>query len=107
MTKVTVARVIDGDTIELIGGQRVRLIGIDAPELGSPGGNEATQFVKKMVEGRDVWLQADGDSLDRFGRMRRYVWLREPTDPNDENQMRLYQLNTILLLKGLARPAGR
>ncbi|MCL2232661.1 MAG: thermonuclease family protein [Treponema sp.] len=103
LTQATVVRVIDGDTIELAGGERVRLIGVDAPERGRPGANEAAQFVRERTEGRTVWLEADGANQDRHGRLRRYVWLQQPANPRDENQIRQYQLNALLLANGHAR----
>ena len=102
LTQATVLRVIDGDTIELSGGEHVRLIGVDAPEIGSPGSNEAARFVRERVEGRTVWLEADGADRDRHGRLRRYVWLQQPTDPRDAGQIRQHQLNALLLANGLA-----
>jgi endonuclease YncB( thermonuclease family) len=103
LTEAIVVRVIDGDTIVLNNGERVRLIGIDAPEIGEPGADEATQFVRERVEGLTVWLEADGADRDRFGRLRRYVWLQQPSNTLDENQIRQYQLNALLLENGLAR----
>jgi len=50
-----VKRVIDGDTIQLSNGERVRLIGVDTPETKHPKkpveyfGKEASAFTKKMV----------------------------------------------------------
>ena len=102
LTQATVSRVIDGDTIELTSGERVRFIGVDAPERGEAGANEATQFVRELVEGRTVWLEADGADRDRWGRLRRYVWLRQPTNPRDENEIRQFQLNALLLQAGHA-----
>jgi len=102
LTEATVLRVIDGDTIVLTCGERVRLIGIDAPERGEAGANEATQFVREKVEGLTVWLEADGPDRDRIGRLRRYVWLQQPTNTQDENQIRQNQLNALLLENGLA-----
>ena len=103
LTEAIVVRVIDGDTIVLNNGERVRLIGIDAPEIGEPGADEATQFVRERVEGLTVWLEADGADRDRFGRLRRYVWLQQPSNTQDENQIRQHQLNALLLENGLAR----
>ena len=103
LTEAIVVRVIDGDTIVLNDGERVRLIGIDAPEIGEPGADEATQFVRERVEGLTVWLEADGTDRDRFGRLHRYVWLQQPSNTLDENQIRQHQLNALLLENGLAR----
>ena len=57
-----VARVIDGDTIELENGGKVRLIGVDTPETVHPNkpveyfGKEASEFSKKLLEGETVKL---------------------------------------------------
>jgi micrococcal nuclease len=103
LTEAFVTRVIDGDTIVLSSGERVRLIGIDAPEIGEPGADEATNFVREAVEGKTVWLESSGADTDRFGRLRRYVWLQQPTDTECEIQQQRYQLNAILVANGLAR----
>lgn len=75
-----VARVIDGDTIEIEGGERVRYIGIDAPESVTPGkpvgcfGPEASEGNRSLVEGRTVRLEKDTTDRDRYGRLLRYVY---------------------------------
>ena len=102
ITEAHVTRVIDGDTIELADGRRVRLIGIDAPEIGEAGADEATQFVSDLILDQTVWLEPDGDDTDRFGRLRRYVWVQEPVDPTDEHEIKAYMLNALLLEHGLA-----
>jgi len=102
LTQATVLRVIDGDTIVLVGGERVRLIGVDAPEVGQPGASEATQFVRQMTEGATVWLESDGNDRDAHGRLRRYVWLQQPSNPRDASEIRAHQLNALLLANGLA-----
>ena len=73
-----VARVGDGDSIELADGTRVRLVQIDAPELGVREcyGVEATDALRELVPpGAFVRLEADPrlDDVDRFGRLLRYV----------------------------------
>ena len=103
LTEATVARVIDGDTIVLADGERVRLIGMDAPEVGRPGADQATRFVRERVQGQTVWLEADGRDRDAHGRLRRYVWLQRPTNPQNETQIRRYMLNALLLSNGHAR----
>ena len=73
-----VARVIDGDTIEIAGGVRVRYIGIDAPEVHSGEeayGREAWAVNREMVEGKLVRLEKDVSERDRYGRLLRYVYV--------------------------------
>ena len=75
--KTRVARVVDGDTIVVDGGERVRYVGIDAPETGEapePLGVEATEMNRRLVEGRDVLLVKDTSDRDRFGRLLRLVY---------------------------------
>ena len=76
-----VIRVIDGDTIELENGQRVRYIGIDTPETVDPRkavqcfGVEATHRNKQLVEGKRVRLEKDVSKTDKYGRLLRYVYV--------------------------------
>jgi micrococcal nuclease len=71
---VTVTRVIDGDTIEVSDGNRVRLIGIDTPERGECGYDEATAALRSLIGGAQVRLVPGArDDVDRYGRLLRYV----------------------------------
>lgn len=78
---VHVKRVVDGDTLLLESGTRVRLIGIDTPESVKPNspvepfGPEASEFTKKMVEGRDVTLEFDRERLDQYDRLLAFVFI--------------------------------
>jgi micrococcal nuclease len=69
------------------------------------GATEATEFVRNLIEGQYVWLEIDGDEEDRFGRLRRYVWLTYPENPNYENTIRQYMINAKLLEQGFAELA--
>jgi micrococcal nuclease len=85
-TLATVGRVIDGDTISLASGQRVRLVQIDSTELGSGEcySRKAAQALRRLIpEGSSIRLEADPalDQVDRYGRLLRYVW-RESTNIN-------------------------
>lgn len=73
--RVFVGRVIDGDTIEIEGGKRVRLLGIDAPEKGQFLYNESTEWLTSKIEGREVKLEADEEKRDKYGRLLKYVFL--------------------------------
>jgi endonuclease YncB( thermonuclease family) len=71
----TVERVIDGDTVEMANGDRVRLIGIDTPELGDCGAEEATDQLEALVLGEYVDLVNPGSvqDTDRYDRLLRYI----------------------------------
>jgi micrococcal nuclease len=76
-----VLRVVDGDTVdvELDGRrERVRLIGVDTPEVhGSVEhyGEEASAFAKERLTGAEVSLELDAEERDRYGRLLAYLWL--------------------------------
>lgn len=80
---VRVTRVIDGDTIEISGGQKVRYIGVDTPETVDPNqptgcfGKEASLKNQELVLGRQVRLEKDVSETDRFSRLLRYVYITE------------------------------
>ena len=73
-----VTQVIDGDTITIEGGYRVRYIGIDTPEVYpqvEAFGVEAWQANRELVEGKRVRLERDVSETDRYGRLLRYVYV--------------------------------
>jgi len=73
--RVRVVRVIDGDTLVVAGGERVRLIGVDTPELRPVEcyGRAATAELRRLVGGGQVRLERDVDERDRYGRLLAYV----------------------------------
>jgi micrococcal nuclease len=71
---VTVARVVDGDTIELTNGRRVRYIGINTPERDQPYYPEATALNRQLVEGKNVQMEFDLETFDQYGRSLAYIW---------------------------------
>ena len=72
-----VSRVIDGDTIELNNGQKVRYIGIDTPEINQNEcfAYESTQKNVELVLNKEVRLEKDTSETDKYGRLLRYVWI--------------------------------
>lgn len=79
-----VARVIDGDTIEVVFRSRsldVRLIGVDTPETVHPSepvecfGPQASSFTERRLGGERIRLEFDLDRIDPYGRTLAYVWL--------------------------------
>jgi len=75
-TKVT--RIIDGDTFETENGEKVRLIGINAPEITDIFGQESKRHLSQLINGLTVELAEDQTSNDRdkYNRLLRYVFLQ-------------------------------
>ena len=75
--KWVVTKVVDGDTIWAVRAgvkRKVRLIGIDTPEVGQCGYTEATRNLRGIIGGQPVTLTAGArDDVDRYGRLLRYV----------------------------------
>jgi micrococcal nuclease len=78
----TVTRVVDGDTVDISpsveGRSRVRLIGMDTPEISfgaQPYGPEASAFAKRELDGEEVRLELDVQKIDPYGRLLAYVYL--------------------------------
>jgi len=76
----SVLRVVDGDTLVLEGGEKVRLIGVNTPESVDPRrpvqwfGREAAAFAKSLLQGRRVRMEQDVEKRDRYGRTLGYLW---------------------------------
>lgn len=102
-TDVLVTRAVDGDTLVLETGERVRLIGIDTPEMHESDklyrdsdssqqdieiikamGRQSYEFTKRLVEGKRVSLEFDVEKQDRYKRMLAYVYLKDGTFVNAE-----------------------
>ncbi len=75
-----VVRVLDGDTIETTDGIKVRLIGIDSPEIKNENNitecfaEEAKNRLESLVLGKEVSLVKDISETDDYGRLLRYVY---------------------------------
>lgn len=91
-----VSRVIDGDTFVLENGTKVRIIGVDTPELKHPRkgkeaySEEAFIFTKNLIEHKVVTLELDTQLFDRYKRLLAYVFVDDVF------------LNEVLLLEGMA-----
>lgn len=89
-TKYRVRWVVDGDTIILADGQKVRYIGINAPELAredhveEPYAEEASRFNARLIMHKQVRLEFDIEPNDRFQRRLAYIFLNDGTFVNAE-----------------------
>jgi len=76
-----VVHVVDGDTVDVAGGERIRVIGIDTPESGQPCATQATTAMSALVLNKPVRLTPGArDDRDRYGRLLRYLDLIDGTD---------------------------
>jgi micrococcal nuclease len=98
-----VTRVVDGDTLVLENNEKVRLIGIDTPEMHESSklnrdaqrfgqdvaaikqlGRRSYEFTKKLVEGKRIRLEFDLERTDKYKRTLAYVYLLDGTFVNAE-----------------------
>lgn len=95
--EASVERAVDGDTLDLAepveGLSRVRLVGVDAPELEGeggepePGAEEVASFTASDLEGERVLLELDEEATDPYRRLLAYVW-REQEPSRSERTVR-------------------
>lgn len=75
-----VIKVYDGDTIEIEDGRKIRLIGVDAPEVDSPYSREepfgarSKQYLTTLLSGKKIAVRTGKEPFDRFGRTLAYVY---------------------------------
>ena len=95
--KYQVAKVYDGDTIVLKNGEKVRLLGINTPEIesryrqGEAGGYVAKKWLQDKLKQGDVYLEYDQKKRDKYNRLLAHLFL-----PSGEH------LNKLMLEQGLA-----
>ena len=109
---VRVEMVYDGDTFRISGGEKVRLVGIDTPEMHESNklfrdaarsgqdihairqmGRKAYDFVRPLIEGKNVRLEFDIEKRDKYGRLLAYAYLEDGTF-----------LNRLIIERGYASP---
>ncbi|HKJ82977.1 MAG TPA: thermonuclease family protein [Mariprofundaceae bacterium] len=89
-TWVKVAYVYDGDTFRAANGDKIRLLGINTPEIthgsepGEPMGKEAAAALRRIIGGKTVRLEFDQQRHDIYGRLLAQVYLHDGTWVNGE-----------------------
>ena len=87
---------VDGDTVELQGLGKSRLIGVDTPEVYGGVecyGRQASAYAKRQLDGRRVRYTVGSEERDRYGRLLIYVWLEDGRS-----------FNALLVSRGYAEP---
>ena len=70
-----VTQVRDGDTFALRNGVEVRMIGINAPNRGTPLYSEAENILTNLIQSKPVYLEYDRYQDDKYGRILAWVWI--------------------------------
>jgi len=73
--EITCTRILDGDTIEIRGGETVRLLGIDTPELGEPYADEAKWALHDWVAHKPLRLEFDENDRDIYNRLLAFIYV--------------------------------
>ena len=116
--KAKIKRVVDGDTAIIYflttdgtryKEERIRFIGVNTPESVDPNrpveyyGKEASDFTKKELKDKTIWVLTDAGVRDKYDRLLGYIWLDEPQNLDSEKEVRAKMFNARLLLKGYAQ----
>ena len=70
-----VTKVVDGDTVVIAGGQRVRLLSIDTRERGENCYSEAKKRMEELVLLKNITLERDKEDKDQYSRLLRYIYV--------------------------------
>ena len=105
-TEATIEYVHDGDTLFLDDGRKVRMLGINTPEIGDNlecYGDEATNLLRLLLpEGTHVWVIPDIEPLDQYGRSLLFIYRDDATNINLEMlrqgaaEVEMYSPNLLL-----------
>ena len=116
--KAKIKRVVDGDTAIIYfltadgtryKEERIRFIGVNTPESVDPNrpveyyGKEASDFTKKELKDKTIWVLTDAGVRDKYDRLLGYIWLDEPQNLDSEKEVRAKMFNARLLLNGYAQ----
>jgi micrococcal nuclease len=87
----TVTKVIDGDTLDINTSQRIRLSGINTPEIGECYYQEAKDKLTQLTLEKQVYLEKDKTDKGKYGRLLRYIYINNTL------------INELLVLEGYAK----
>jgi len=92
----TVRKVIDGDTVEIADGRRVRYAGINSPEKAKCFFDQAKAENEQLVLNKKIRLEKDSSNRDKYGRLLRYLYV------TDQSGQEIF-VNDFLVRQGFAR----
>lgn len=88
-----IKHIYDGDTLLLEDGRKIRLLGINTPEvqhkdkLADPGGEEAKRWLAGKLQGSKIRLETDTEAFDKYGRTLAHVF----TEKNEHVNLQLVE----------------
>ncbi len=99
-----ITKVVDGDTVYSDKGEKIRIIGINAPEIDDkePLSEESLDFAKRYLLNKKVYIENDVEVFDQYDRKLAYIWIDKPEDLSYENIKNL-NYSAMSLNKGLSR----
>jgi endonuclease YncB( thermonuclease family) len=103
-SKTKMVEVIDGDTFTIKNGMTVRLLGIDAPNRGVSGYDEAKNYLSSLILNRSLTFEYDKYQDDKYGRILTYVWIDCFSEIKAYCRDDRALINEIMIRKGLAKP---
>ncbi len=89
-----VTKIIDGDTIQINGTEKIRYIGINSPEIETHScfAEQASERNSSLVLGKHILMEKDVSEVDKYDRKLRYIYLEDGTF-----------VNKVLLEEGYAK----
>lgn len=104
--KTHVISIADGDTITITGGERVRFLNMDTPELSHPDqhireecfGKAATLRLTQLIDNKDIVVVTDVKDKDKYKRLLRYIFL-----PLADQSGKYLNVNAYMVGEGYAR----
>lgn len=98
--EVTITRVVDGDTVVDDQNRKIRLIGINTPEITKPNdllcfGKLASQKTTDILLDKKVKLEKDISQTDKYGRLLRYIWIDNAMINQTLIEMGYAQVDTV------------
>lgn len=99
-----ITKVVDGDTVYTDKGEKIRIIGLNAPERGKEElAEEARERAEDLLLYKVVYLEEDLDKKDKYDRDLRYIWIEKPTNLRFK-EVKEKNFSAILISEGLAKP---
>ena len=105
-----VSKVVDGDTVWLVDGRKVRLVGINTPELGfkgrssEPFADSSSDALRRILADKsEIYLQLGEQSKDKYGRVLAYIYV-DQVYVDEAHVTKKVSVQALLLEEGLAFP---